>query len=122
MADAAQSFSRYLPVSRRDERWGLYVTTAGQSRIPPQAAYPPSLHPRNYNFDWQHGRVLMDHQVVYISRGRGWFESHGTGRRRIESGDAFLLFPGLWHRYRPDRQTGWDEHWVGFSMARRHSA
>jgi len=75
---------------------------------------PPGGHPKNYNFDWRRGRVLVDHQIVYISSGRGWFESRGVGRRRIESGDAFVLFPGVWHRYAPDRKTGWDEHWVGF--------
>ena len=114
MENAVQTFFRYFPVSRRDEKWGLYVTTAGQSRITPRATYPPGGHPKNYNFDWRRGRVLADHQVVYISSGRGWFESRGVGRRRIESGDAFLLFPGVWHRYAPDRKTGWDEHWVGF--------
>ena len=114
MENAAQTFFRYFPVSPRDEKWGLFVTTAGQSRIPPHAAYPPGGHPKDYTFDWRHGRVLADHQVVYISSGRGWFESRSTGRRRIESGDAFLLFPGVWHRYAPDRKTGWDEHWVGF--------
>lgn len=114
MQNAVQTFFRYFPVSRRDKQWGLYVTTAGQSRIPPHATYPPGGHPKDYNFDWRLGRVLVDHQVVYISSGRGWFESRGVGRRRIESGDAFLLFPGVWHRYAPDRETGWDEHWIGF--------
>jgi AraC-like DNA-binding protein len=117
MANAVQTFFRYFPVSHRDEKWGLYVTTAGQSRIPPLTSYPPGGHPKNYNFDWRHGRVLADHQVVYISSGRGWFESRDTGRRRVESGDVFLLFPGVWHRYAPDRKTGWDEQWIGFDGA-----
>jgi len=25
------------------------------------------------------------------------------------------LFPGVWHRYRPRQETGWDEYWVSFS-------
>ena len=25
-----------------------------------------------------------------------------------------LLFPGEWHSYHPDIDTGWDEYWVGF--------
>ena len=117
MANTAQTFFRYFPVSPRDKKWGLFVTTAGQSRIPPFAAYPPGGHPKNYNFNWRRGRVLADHQIVYISSGRGWFESRDTGRRRVESGDVFLLFPGVWHRYAPDRKTGWDEQWVGFDGA-----
>jgi AraC-like DNA-binding protein len=115
MGTTIQTSFRYFPVSPRDEKWGLYVTTAGQSRIPPHTAYPPGGHPQVYDFDWRHGRVLPDHQVIYISSGRGWFESHGVGRRPIESGEIFLLFPGVWHRYAPDPETGWDEHWVGFA-------
>ena len=23
-----------------------------------------------------------------------------------------ILFPGIWHRYSPDRKTGWVEHWI----------
>ncbi len=25
---------------------------------------------------------------------------------------AFLLLPTVWHRYRPDAHTGWQEHWI----------
>jgi len=32
----------------------------------------------------------------------------------IETGSTFLLFPGVWHRYAPDSDTGWHEHWIGF--------
>jgi hypothetical protein len=24
------------------------------------------------------------------------------------------LFPGEWHRFKPNQKTGWDEFWVGF--------
>lgn len=39
----------------------------------------------------------------------------------IEAGHAFLLFPGIWHRYTPNTETGWHEHWIGFDgdMPRR---
>ena len=26
----------------------------------------------------------------------------------------FLLFPNIWHRYRPTQERGWQERWVGF--------
>ena len=27
----------------------------------------------------------------------------------------FMLFPGEWHSFAPDPDTGWDDHWVGFN-------
>jgi AraC-like DNA-binding protein len=109
---AIQTFFRYLPVSDRDRRFGLYLTTAGESHIPPGSTYPPTGHPDLYAFDWSKGRVLREHQVVYISAGQGRLETRRSGWR-ISPGTAFLLFPGVWHRYRPDPRIGWREHWVG---------
>jgi AraC-like DNA-binding protein len=53
-------------------------------------------------------------QVLAIQRGGGWFESAATGRIRLDEGTVFLLFPGIWHRYAPDRRTGWTESWIEF--------
>jgi AraC-like DNA-binding protein len=108
------SFHRYFPVSGRDRKWGLFVSTIGETRVPPHSVYPPSGHPKTYAFDWQHGRVLPDFTLVYISGGRGNFESAGNICLPIESGSVFLLFPGVWHRYQPDDKTGWHEFWIGF--------
>ena len=114
-------FHRYFPISRRDKNWGLFVTTAGEARTAPDAPYPPSGHPKGYAFDWQHGRILDGFALVYISSGRGKFESKPNLPAAIEPGHVFLLFPGVWHRYAPDPETGWHEHWIGFDgeIARR---
>jgi AraC-like DNA-binding protein len=110
------TFYRYFPVSRRDKSWGLYATTAGESHIAPHfPAYPLTGHPKGYAFDWQHGRTLAEFQFVYISSGTGNFESEGGFCARVAPGHAFLLFPGVWHRYAPDPKTGWREHWIGFN-------
>jgi AraC-like DNA-binding protein len=116
-----KSFYRYLPASVRDRKWGWYVTTAGEAQILPGQPYPPTGHPKGYNFDWNKGRVLDDYQLLYISRGRGSFESRETATQPIEAGQVVFLFPGVWHRYRPDAAIGWEEHWVGFdgNVARR---
>lgn len=111
--DSARSFYRYWPVSERDRRWGLFVTTAGESRIPPHTVYPPGGHPEGYAFEWGRGRVLQDLQLIYISRGRGQFESSRSPVQTVEPGTVMILSPGVWHRYRPDEDTGWHEHWVG---------
>jgi AraC-like DNA-binding protein len=121
MKSGTTTFYRYFPVSRRDKSWGLYATTAGESQIAPHSDYPPSGHPKGYAFDWQHGRVLDEFQFVYISSGAGKFESESNPAVRLEPGHAFLLFPGVWHRYAPDPEIGWREHWIGFNgeMAER---
>jgi len=109
-----ETFFRYLPAGPRDKAWGLYVTTAGYVKITPAMGYPPPGHPEHYALSWQHGRVLDEFQLHYLPRGNGAFESKPGGRRQLEAGDFFLLFPGAWHRYAPSRRTGWDEYWIGF--------
>jgi AraC-like DNA-binding protein len=69
-------------------------------------------HPADHHFGWEHGRILEALQIVLITAGCGQFESHGTKPQVIAAGCAFMLFPGVWHRYRPDPATGWVENWV----------
>lgn len=110
-----QSHFRYLPVLPAQRQWGLFLTDCGYTVIEPGTPYPPQRHPDAYHFDWKRGRTLSEYQVVYITRGRGVFEAKGVRRQAIETGDVFVLFPGVWHRYAPDPKTGWDEQWIGFS-------
>ncbi len=105
----------YLIISDIDKLWGLYVTGSGNADIPPHVPYPPTKHPEGYMFDWQKGRILTEFQILYITRGKGIFESKVTGRKTVREGNVLLLFPGTWHRYMPDQQTGWKEHWVSFN-------
>ncbi len=109
---------RYLPPEADAERWGLCVVGCGYSEIPPGSAYPPAVrqqHPGEYSLSWEKGRTLSEYQLVYINEGRGIFESEPTGPVRVEGGHVFLLFPGIWHRFRPVKKVGWDESWIGFN-------
>ena len=41
------------------------------------------------------------------------FESAAiSGIQSVEPGTIMVLFPGIWHRYRPATETGWVEHWI----------
>jgi AraC-like DNA-binding protein len=110
-----KEFFRYLPVSDRDVQWDLYVTGMGCSTVPKGSRYPRSAHPDLYQFAWDRGRVLPEFQVLYVTRGEGEFESQATGKLPLTAGNVLLLFPGVWHRYRPSQETGWDEYWVSYN-------
>jgi len=106
---------RYLTINSRDEDWGIVVTTVGYQFIPPEGKYPLSRHPEDYDFKPQNGRILNEYQLVYITKGSGYFSSQSCPtKQKISAGTMILLFPGEWHSYYPDYGTGWDEYWVGF--------
>lgn len=102
----------YLPVPEIVTRLGLYVTGAGTDVVPAGAAYPQQSHPELYHFSWTAGRILPEFQFVFIAEGHGEFESRETGLIKVESGTFMMLFPDVWHRYRPDSGTGWTEYWI----------
>jgi AraC-like DNA-binding protein len=104
---------KYLTHNPDDEHWGLYLTVAGSARVDPESDYPPSGHPTGYHFNWQNGRVLQEYQINYITEGEGLMETR-DGSWPVREGSLILLRPNLWHRYRPLKQKGWVEHYVGF--------
>lgn len=120
MAISRKEYFHYVPVSERDVQWGLYVTGAGCGDWRANDPYPRERHPDVYHFTWDQGRVLPEYQVVLIVRGGGVFESGPTGRRRIVSPAVLITMPGVWHRYRPDTETGWTEYWVGMNGEQLH--
>lgn len=113
MAADRESFFRYLPLAEWTLGWGLYLTGAGCSRIGPHGDYPRGGHPELYQFTWDQGRTLSEYQLIYVTRGAGEFESDPSHRHPIAAGDVVLLFPGVWHRYRPAAGRGWDTYWLG---------
>ena len=117
MDDRPLSILHYLPVSPRDEQWGIVCTTAGHQHVPPGTPYPVSEHPEHYLFYKGSGRTLDEYQLVYITAGRGRFESASCPSQTVEAGTMLLLFPNEWHSYSPDPSTGWTEWWVGFRGA-----
>jgi len=115
MTSAGKKFYKYLTVGEDDKRWGFYLTGAGHISVDRCTEYPLVDDPSHHYFHWSVGRRLSDYQVLYITKGKGVFESETTGTRRINAGDVFILFPGIWHRFKPDNDSGWDEYWVEFN-------
>ncbi len=112
MTAPAYTFFKYFPITDPNRTWGFTVVSVGNSKIPPQHPYPPAKHPDDHNFTWRKGRILDTYTLVYIPNGSGTFESTESGLIRIEKNCLFIVYPHIWHRYRPDIQTGWDEYWI----------
>lgn len=104
---------KYLITCPIDELWGVVVTSVGSQNSMPGEHYPPQDHPTRYLFEHSTGRVLDEYQLIYLAEGSGTFESTRAGVVKVAAGDAFLLFPGEWHTYAPDPETGWKEYWIG---------
>ena len=105
---------KYIAENRRDALWGLTVCSVGYQKIGPHEDYPPTGHHQEYLFRPEKGRVLQEYQLLYIIEGKGTLSTRKSGRHDITAGDMFLLFPGEWHTYHPDEETGWEEFWIGF--------
>ena len=113
MTKMADNYFVYMPDNRISAAWGCTAVSTGYSEIAPHSSYPPSRHPDDHHFSWSRGRILHAYQIVFISTGLGKLE-FGKSRRQmnVAAGSVFLLFPGEWHRFAPDRPSGWTEHWI----------
>lgn len=112
------NYFKYLNITSLEERWGLYITTVGYSKVSPNENYPNNQeHPQSHTLTWNKGRILNDFYMIFISKGEGIFESALTAPTTITAGTCFFLFPGIWHRYKPNLKSGWEEYWVGFNGA-----
>ena len=108
-------FKKYIPISDLDQKWGFVINDLGRTEIVENSNYPTKGHPGTHMFSWESGRILNGYHFILITEGEGVFESKSAGKRTIKAGDGFMLFPGDWHRYRPLKESGWTENWIGFS-------
>jgi AraC-like DNA-binding protein len=105
-------FFKYMAPTPDEKSWGVYITVAGYSRILPGMPYPFGKHPSGYLFRWENGRILNEFQLVYITEGKGIFETK-EGKAEILPGSMMLLYPEVWHRYKPNPEKGWVEFYIG---------
>lgn len=95
----------------------FYLTSVGRCESPPGDPYPKQLHPKLYHFSWEEGRVLAEFQLLLITAGRGVFQAKNSAPVPLSAGQALIMPPNLWHRYRPDPAMGWTEKWMQFDGA-----
>jgi AraC-like DNA-binding protein/quercetin dioxygenase-like cupin family protein len=107
-------FYKYIQVNQEYAFEELVVRNAGHTHIEPDTEYPPGQHPDHHHFSFRQGRVIDEYQLIYITAGKGVLQTKSGGKFEIRAGDGFLIFPGEWHRYKPDTRSGWTESWVGF--------
>lgn len=110
----------YLPVDDNIRAWELYVTGVGQQSYAPGEPYPKAGHPSLYHFNWREGRVLPEYSFILITSGAGEFQFRNSAPGKCVAGDALLIAPGQWHRYRPLPDTGWTELWMCVSGEYMH--
>lgn len=104
---------KYLIVNDMDRKFGLWVNTVGYQSIPPDSPYPLKEHPSGY-FLMRKRKGASRISVGLYHKGRGLFSSDSTSEKQVCKGRLMVLFPGQWHTYRPLRQTGWTEYYIGF--------
>ncbi|WP_323765796.1 AraC family transcriptional regulator [Marinovum sp.] len=111
---AGDNYFVYLPENQLCQSWGCTALSTGHTRIGPESVYPPARHPDDHHFVWEKGRTIQAYQFILISEGCGQIETgpEGAAAQKVGPGDVMLLYPGVWHRFSPDRQTGWTEHWI----------
>jgi AraC-like DNA-binding protein len=106
---------KYLTVSEEDKKLGIYVLGSGHTEVSKKIEYPLTDHPAHHYFHWSQGRRMSEYQILYIINGKGRFESEVSGEQPVKAGDLFILFPDIWHRFCPDKITGWNEYWIEFN-------
>lgn len=106
------NFNKYWLIPQQTNKL-LQVLNCGYNSFKQMNDYPHQTHPQEYFFSWEKGRRLQEYQLVYIARGGGVFETETTKLTAINGGTLLLLYPNKWHRYKPNREIGWDEYWIG---------
>ena len=105
---------KYLANNKDKDIWKMSVSSIGFQSTKFLDSYPPKGHPFGYTFNPERGRILDEFSLIYITKGRGTFQSGNCSEKKITKGDVFLLFPREWHTYRPAKDIGWNEYFVTF--------
>lgn len=107
---------RLFPVSKLQEKWGVFITDCGYETIESgYKVYPPLNTPEDHLFTWEEGRTHKDYYILYVVKGRGYYQYMKGKKYVLTAGSVVLICPGVPHRHRPDPKKGWETLAVGFN-------
>ena len=109
-----KNYSKYFAISENDKAWGIHTLDCGASSFQPGTEFPSHDHPERYRLIWERGRILHEYQLIYLLEGKGVFDSQESGLMEVEAGSIVLVYPEIWHRYKPQKGSAWHTYWVGF--------
>ena len=95
MQHARNAEVRYM-TSTEKNLWNTKVNTIGFESISAHESYPSTVHPREYSFNFERGRILHEFQLVYITKGKGQYASQQIQQCDIQEGTIILIKPGEW--------------------------
>lgn len=107
-------YNKQFTISARDTDWGFEIHYCGYAFVEPFEQYPSRVHFKKSIHLWETGRVLDTYCILYIREGEGFFQTKGSPISLIKAGTLVFLYPGEWHRYKPNEKTGWKEYWIAF--------
>ncbi len=102
---------KYLPINDNETTWGISISSIGFQSINPHENYPLKGHSAKYTFNPEKGRIIDEFVLIYVTRGKGVFESSNCPASQISEGDVFIIFPKQWHTHHPISEIGWDEYY-----------
>ena len=82
---------KYLANNKDKDIWKMSVSSIGFQSTKFLDSYPPKGHPFGYTFNPERGRILDEFSLIYITKGRGTFQSGNCSEKKITKGDVFLL-------------------------------
>jgi AraC-like DNA-binding protein len=107
------SYRYMLPVCAND-KMGLLFKVAIKEKVTPNICYAGKELPRSYFVRWENEKVWDAYQVHYVTEGSGVYEDI-SGKYPIRAGSLVITQPGVWHRYLPSSDQGWEENYLGFT-------
>lgn len=101
-----------LPVCT-NERLGLLFKVAVGEKVMPNINSSGKDDSRSYYIRWEKDELWEAYQLRYITEGSGVYED-ASGTYPIMAGSMVITQPGVWHRYLPSADLGWEENYLGF--------